>query len=129
METQSDFWGEIQQSDVRPPVAILREQAALLGAKTNNLIEARVDTSPDINELGETTESFHYSFNLVVPALEFYRYCLFTIRHGIGLYPVKVEYPYKELKTEEEFRDWLRQRLSSSETKRIIGNLLVLVNS
>jgi hypothetical protein len=32
-----------------------------------------------------------------------------------------------ELKTEEEFVNWLRQRLSSPETMKIIGNLLAQV--
>ena len=34
MATQADFWGQIQVDDIRTPVAILREQAALLGPKT-----------------------------------------------------------------------------------------------
>jgi hypothetical protein len=45
MATQTDFWGEIVSAAERTPVSIMREQAALLGTKTRNLIEARVESS------------------------------------------------------------------------------------
>jgi hypothetical protein len=122
MSTQADFWGDVVQSEGRTPVAVLREQATLLGGKTQNVIEAKVDTEV-------SGRSFRHSFSLVVPALDNYTYQLFVIQHGVNLYPVTVQNPYQELKTEEEFIDWLRQRLSSAETKKIIGNLLAQANS
>jgi hypothetical protein len=117
MATHPDFWGEIAPATVRTPLGILREQAALLGEKTNGVIEATVDTTVFLGE-------FRHSFTLVVPALDDYRYALFSVRHGIDLYPVDVSFPTARLGSEDEFTDWLRQRLSSPETRKIVANLL-----
>jgi hypothetical protein len=120
MATQPDLWGDIQVAAIRTPAAILREQAALLGQKTQNVIEARVDT--------ETYDKdFHHYFRLIVPALDNYTYELFSVRHSVELYPVKSG--FKEFKTESEFTDWLREKLSSPETRKIVGNLLAQANS
>jgi hypothetical protein len=116
MATQTDFWGEIQTEDIRTPVAILREQAALLGPKTQNLVEAKVQTQPL-----QGGDFLHY-FNLVVPALDNYTYRLFAVQHPMGLYPIVGM--GRSLANEEEFKTWLRETLSSPETKRIIANLI-----
>jgi hypothetical protein len=123
MAAQTDFWGDIAPATVRTPVAILREQASLLGTKTENLIEAAVET-------GISQGRFQHRFNLVVPALDNYTYQLFRIEHGIDLYPLRVfDKEILGLNTEDDFVDWLRNRLSSDDTKKIIGNLLAQVNS
>lgn len=127
MAAQTDFWGDLAPAEVRTPVAIMREQAGLLGTKTQNLVEARVDT--EISRFAN--EQFSHSLDLVVPALD-YTYRLFTIRHGIGLYPITVRQGANaniQLDTEEEFVDWLRQKLSSAETKRIVASLLAQVST
>jgi hypothetical protein len=143
MTAQTDFWGEIVPAQERTPLAILREQASLLGTKTKNLVEATVDTSVDARG------RFVHRFTLVVPSLSSYRYELFRIEHGVAIYPIKVssEVPpartsrglaeellafgslNPQLETEQEFVDWLRQKLSSDETKRIIANLLAQATS
>jgi hypothetical protein len=120
MATPADLWGEITPSVVRTPVSILREQASLLSTKTKNTIEGQVETH--ISE-GE----FHHSFNLVVPALDNYSYQLFKVWHEVNLYPVHTGQILA--KDEEAFIRWLGLRLSSTETKRIIGNLLAQANS
>jgi len=123
MAAQTDFWGEIQADAIRTPASILREQAALLGPKTQNIIEAKV-------EMRTEGGHFWHSFDLVVPALDNYRYRLFQSNHTIGLYPLAVSDSavridnVMRLETEEEFSDWLCKRLSSDETRRIIANLL-----
>src|SRR5262249_58474628 len=83
MAAQTDLWGDIVEAQVRTPVAILREQAALLGTKTKNLIEASVRTSAAGGE-------FRHSFRLVVPALDGYTYELFQIVHGVSIYPISI---------------------------------------
>lgn len=124
MATQADFWGEIAPAQVRTPVSILREQAALLGRKTNNTLEAKVSTTVSEASL------FVHNFDLVVPALDGYTYRLFRLYHGADIYPVRTDdTPQKRLENEYEFSEWLRERLSSPETKRIIANLLAQVNS
>jgi len=120
MAAQTDFWGDIRATAVRTPVAILREQASLLGAKTKNLIEATVFTE-------SVRGSFRHVFNLVVPGLDHYTYNLFAIDHGIDLYPVTVLNRDLKFETEEAFTNWLRTELSSANTKKIIGNLLTQV--
>ena len=143
MTAQTDFWGEIVPAQERTPLAILREQASLLGTKTKNLVEATVDTS--VTPGGQ----FVHRFTLVVPSLSSYKYELFRIEHGVAIYPIKVssEVPLArtsrgleehllayaslnpQLDTEQEFVDWLRNKLSSDETKRIIANLLAQATS
>ena len=120
MAAKTDFWGDIAPAAVRTPVAILREQAALLGAKTKNLIEATVYTE-------SVRGSFRHLLNLVVPGLDNYTYNLFAIDHGIDLYPVTVLNRDLIFATEDAFIDWLREELSSDKTKKIVGNLLAQV--
>jgi hypothetical protein len=123
MAAKADYRGEVGSGAIRTPVSILREQAGLLGPKTHNLIEAKVET-----EAGEG-DGFMHSFYLVVPALDNYRYRLFKIYHPIGLYPVQVAGQDVRLQTEETFNEWLRERLSSEQTKRIVANLLAQVSA
>jgi len=82
-----DLWPEDigPISDLKAPVVILREQASLLGKKTNNLVEA------EVKQLPPTNRKFHYAFLIVAPALDNYRYELFTISHGINSYPIIID--------------------------------------
>ncbi|CAG0932838.1 hypothetical protein TFLX_02788 [Thermoflexales bacterium] len=78
-----DLWpAGIESNRVTSPVTILREQAALLGQKTKNLVKAEV--------LIRKTEPgyFSYDFRIVGSSLGDYRYKLFTMFHSISLYPV-----------------------------------------
>jgi hypothetical protein len=132
MAVKMDLWGEIAPDLVRTPVAIMREQAALLGAKTKNLVEAAVKTDVWGQQLV-------HRFLLVAPTLSNYTYELFKVRHGAGVYPVTVlnesDKPQalsitvegEELATENEFTRWLGAQLSSDRTKRIVANLLAQV--
>lgn len=121
MATQVDFWGEIGPAEpVRTPAAIMREQAVLLGQKTRHVLEASVSSFT-------LAGAFGHSFNIVVPGLDHYTYQLFSIGTGISPYPVEVE--GKVLRSEEEFTGWLKAKLSSPETKKIIGNLLAQATS
>ncbi|MCZ6675995.1 MAG: hypothetical protein O7E52_01970 [Candidatus Poribacteria bacterium] len=121
-----DLWPDdiAVTNDLKPPVAILRQQAALLGEKTQNLVEAEISSS----SIGS---GFRHHFNLVVPALDNYRFRLFYITHPISLYPINISVssPGKddtviEVKSEDEFTKALRGIFSSEETKRIIQALI-----
>ncbi|MFP4440191.1 MAG: hypothetical protein ACLFVO_23400 [Chloroflexaceae bacterium] len=85
----TDLWpDDIAVTTARSPVSILREQAAILGKKIRNLVEATV-MAQDVGD--PTTKKpgiFTYSFYLVAPALHNYHYRLFSITHDIELYPV-----------------------------------------
>jgi len=121
---QEDFWGEIEVGGTQTPSLILKQQAALLGEKTKHMLEAKVRARASDGD-------FHYSFELVAPALDNYTYQLFQVRHGADLYPVFAELsPFEEkLMTENQFKDWVHNKLSSPDTKRIVANLLNLARS
>lgn len=114
MAAQPDLWGDLEVQELKSPVSILRKQAALLGSKTQNLVEARVETHISYGR-------FVHSFNLIVPVLD-YTYQLFAVEHGPEIYPFYVGETRAE--NENEFRRWLQEKLSSPETKRIVSNLL-----
>jgi hypothetical protein len=124
MATKNDLWGKIVPVAQRTPVSILREQAALLGQKTKNLVEAKVETSSAANR------TLVHSFTIVVPPLDYYKYELFRVAHSpSSLYPVTVrDGKERELSTEEDFIGWLGRKLSSSETIKLVQILLAQVN-
>jgi hypothetical protein len=124
MATSTDLWGALDTKELiqRTPLSILREQAALLGEKTGNLVEAQV-------EKGTYGTDFLLTLNLVVPGLDDYTYELLKVRYPVSLYPVKDQSTYKEIKDEDAFVEWLRVKLSSPETHKIIGNLLSQASS
>ena len=128
--SQPDLWGDIELAGTRTPLVIMREQAALLGQKTKNVVKAKVNP-------GTTPGFLHYSFRLVVPALDGYNYELFSVRHRVEEpYPVMVETVTrnapaplgraaieKHLSNEAEFTSWLQRQLSSPKTKKIVATL------
>lgn len=119
----TDFWpDDIGESEMRTPVALLREQAAALGEKTRNVVTAEVESESPSDD-----KFFTYSLYLVAPAIR-YRYQLLTIRHPITLYPVSVTTPkmpnYVKVGSEEDFANWLKTVLASNETKTIIRALM-----
>ena len=86
-----DLWpAELVAGKVRAPVALLHEQAALLGDKTGNVVQARVVPVEQFVFVKRQYEPFTYSFLLHAPALGSYRYRLFDITYGVALYPVRV---------------------------------------
>jgi hypothetical protein len=124
-----DLWPEIEQSQVVPPVVILREQAALLGKKTNHLLEGRVVTSA-------ATDKFYHSFRIVAPALDDYAYGLFSVWHDVTLYPVLTNEADQRgnvrtvsLASEQELLDYIRRTLNSDHTKKVVGSLLAQVKA
>jgi hypothetical protein len=134
-----DLWPAITfEEEFDSPVSILKEQAALLGNKTQNVVTAEVGL------LGtSTTEQFVNGFYLVAPALENYRYRLFTISHSVNPYPVifeldeplyyevgdpelvQVKNPRYILKArnEQEFATILQAIFASERTRQIINVL------
>jgi hypothetical protein len=118
----TDFWGEIETSAIKTPLSIMREQAAALGPRTKNLVEAKVETKIFGGQ-------FIHTFELVVPSLDNYTYQLFQIQHPAQMYPIMVMSPTIALHTEDEFMVWLRDRLSSEQTRKIVSNLLAQAQS
>jgi len=142
-----NFWPEdITASTVRPPVAILKEQASLLGKKTNNVVEGLVSELATLDE----QDRIEHVFSLVAPALGGYRYRLFTMGHDIRMYPLTIRVdsenynlvnpktPDKEtvadrlrrqrnefkVDNEPELKDLLKKIFATRKTRQIIGAML-----
>jgi hypothetical protein len=93
MEKLQNLWPEFENILVTP-TSILKEQAANLGARTKNIVTARVDTTPmDFTGLPQFTfvdKGFKHDFIIVAPALGNYTYRLFSAYNDFDLYPVYV---------------------------------------
>ncbi len=128
------------------PVAILKQQAALLGERTKNLVEAEVETKAT-----DYQRQLQHWFYLVAPALDFYKYPLFRVEHpAIRFYPLSIKLakvtskPGTEekglnafegirtrqqagmlrVKSEDEFKAHLKTIFAATETKKIIQSLI-----
>ncbi|MFC1835804.1 hypothetical protein ACFL2Q_13930 [Thermodesulfobacteriota bacterium] len=134
-----DLWpADIKNVTTKPPVVILKEQAALIGAKTDNLLEAEVTPAPQLASSG--TRDFCYVFELVAMSLGPYRYRLFSIGYGVRLYPVRIdvdremiaelgEDPLSDLlaNNEDEFKSVLRKIFGSKKTRQVVSGILAQV--
>ena len=123
-----DLWpSDLSPATIVTPVAILREQAAKVGARTNDLLEGRVTT-----RVQGKTRFMHY-FSVVAPSLDNYAYQLLEVTHEAEPYPLlahcTTDQAWRELHSEDEFLAYLREVFSSEETKRVIGALLAQVTS
>ena len=128
-----DLWSEdigVAEVSQRTPVAILRQQAAYLGDKTQNIVKAEVSTSPRSSPLLDLSSlyDFTHTFTLVAPILENYKYDLFIVMHNLGLYPLVLQYAHQnyDAGTEAEFIRQLQKVLSSPRTKEIIQQLIAM---
>jgi len=124
-----------------PPVTILKQQAALLGQRTKNVIEGDVET-----ETADSQRLLRHTFYLVAPALNFYRYPLLTVEHDVtNMYPTEITAAWQKVpqpkdsrerirqnwhksqrtaKDEKEFKAMLKRIFADEETKKVIGALL-----
>jgi hypothetical protein len=132
-EQTLDFWPDI--GDTKPkvtPLSLMKQQAALLGRHTGNVLEGRVRSTTFRGGVNHT-------FVIAAPALD-YQYELFNVSHTmVDIYPVTVvsaprvgEGPLEKppvLRSQEEFLQWLKDVLSSDTTKRVLGSLLAQVEA
>jgi hypothetical protein len=128
-------------SGPKAPITILKEQAALLGNMTMNIVEAEIIvSSPD--RYASHEGDFEHRFYLVAPALNGYLYLLFEITHSIEMYPVFFKISDNELyeqvrmafrpndriimgeiraKDEAEFLEILKNIFNADKTRKIIN--------
>jgi len=124
MATQ-DLWGELSlEENIRTPVTILREQAALLGEKTRQVLQGDVRVHHNVGLNG-----FEAEFFITAPALDNYAYQLFSIQYPLAMYPLKIiatitGRPPRECPTEEKFVNELGIILSHAKVKKIISSLV-----
>ena len=125
-DTTIDLWpSDFGSPEIEYPDVILKQQAALLGDKTQHLVEAEVH-SPDNGLL--LRDKILKTFYLVAPALAGYRYRLFTIQYDVNPYPVIIT-GYSDAggricQTKTEFLTALKDLFASDETRRVIASLL-----
>jgi hypothetical protein len=119
-----NLWGEIPTGDdIRLPIVVLREQAAMLAKATRGVLEGFVAQSREDN-------NFELELRIVAPALDHYQYTILRVLHGISIYPLRLAPPdtlYRDWITcssEEEFEQALADQLSSKSVKKVIASLL-----
>jgi hypothetical protein len=122
MSTKS-LWGDLSDLEiVRTPKEILMEQAQLLTEATDGVLVGNVES-----QSGSTTRLFIHDFDVTVPTLNNYSYTLLRIRHGVAMYPVRVEASdpstSKDCPNEEEFISTVGSILSSSAVRFILSRL------
>ena len=142
-----DLWGDIPEAkDVITPLEILREQAKLLAQKTRGKLTANInrfnkslsnnETDAILSAMANSTKpntkllslDFHYSFELIAPALNNYAYSILEIAHDIELYPVFV-FDWSSKKTYQcndaaTYHHCLATILQAEKTRNVIASLL-----
>src|ERR1022692_4548993 len=83
MSTKS-LWGQLPPTEgIRTPTQVLKEQATALTDMTKGALQGEVSVS---HRGGE----FSLDLDIVVPALDNYRYLVVRANHKLDLYPVEV---------------------------------------
>jgi hypothetical protein len=137
---------------VTPPITILREQAEYLGKQTKGMVDGRVltakahgseahwaPTGGEADLILKATlspnggDSLWHRFYVEVPALDDYRFLLFTVIHPLDLYPLRLydntaDITY-ECNDQAEFEQRLRDILASDKTKKVISSILAQVQA
>lgn len=131
LDPHSDLWPDdiAEVGNLVTPLSVLKEQAALLARKTNNLLKASV-----VRWHEEYADQWAYgwAFYLVAPVLSDYKYLLFTIKQDTKLYPLVIENRPGDATTvkisnQEEFLAELRAIFCHTETKSVIKAMLAQV--
>lgn len=121
----TNLWGELDLSvPERTPTTVLKEQATALSEMTKGVLYGDVT----INLVAGT---FEVRLAITAPALGNYRFDVVRLRHGIGLYPVKVAAAWEpsagekaECKDENELVKALASILGSARVRQMIGTLV-----
>jgi len=123
--SEKNLWGSIPKIDVKPPVVILREQAAMLGQMTDNVLEGRVR-----QVMAAPGQDLSYILDIIAPALDRYYYSVLQVDHKVApFYPLQVTLQISDKtfvgRDEAEFVDILSRFLSSEQVQQVIASLLV----
>lgn len=125
--TRKNLWGDFKSIDVgSTPAALLREQAALLGEMTQELLTAEVSSS---SERG----SLYHNLSIVAPPLDGYRVSILRACHGVEVYPVMLDnviegrWNFAKCQNESEFLEAVSRILGSERVRRVVASLLAQV--
>jgi|SRR5579871_254365 len=117
-----DLWpSNIAETKLVSPVSILKEQAALLGEKTKQLVQGEVKSQANDTLLV-------HSFFLVAPTLN-YRYELFRVSHSMAFYPLNVMYLNRgtQVHSEAELKEKLKEIFAAQHTVNTVQSILATV--
>lgn len=140
-EQHDEHWpDDLAQSEVRSPVAMMREAADELGPKTAGRVTGEVVTRKAALVPNGPPEGLRHTFFIVAPELD-YRYELFAIVQCGAAFPLTIEHWPDYRQREERYFDQQRQEvvdadgfaeelktiLHSEEARGVIANLLDVV--
>ena len=124
---EESMWGAAPQSGkgIKLPSEYLDEQATILTKMYG--YKLRGDVTQSVLSTGRIT----IDFDIIVPSLSSYRYSLLKVMHDLEIYPLtlyglanKTDY---KCHNEEEFKDSLKEVLSSGQVRTVIENILTLI--
>lgn len=113
-----DLWpDDFGDTEMVTPLAILKQQAALLGKKTRNILEGEVRPS--------ASPASSIIFRIIAPALGF-AYELFSVDTSVTIYPVRVTFQNRETTCEDEesFIREVERILHHEHTMKVIQSLI-----
>lgn len=140
-QTSHDFWpADLAIIDATvTPVSILREQAAILGQKTQGLVGGEVVSMPlsGSERFSPSMKApdceFKSIFLLIVPALDNYRYTLLEICYPIDNYPLLLKFTptgqEEVIQSQQQFCDELGRLLACEKTISVIRSLIAQARS
>lgn len=137
MNDDNNIWPDFElYTPSQSPASLLREAAAALAAKTDNLVGASV-----IRLEGQREGLFAYYMNIYSPALGNYKFRILTIEHELQMYPVTI-YPddaigielgyglqdnwrrYVSAERQDEFNKELRKMFATIRVRQVVGALI-----
>lgn len=124
------FDGVIEDSLVKPPIAVLNELAQGLEKRTLGLLVGNV-----LQEPGDS--QFSLEFYITAPSLNNYSYQVLEIKHDLSFYPLDIRQSNVnananlswKAEDQEELEKILKTIFSSPEVKKIINGLLAQIKS
>jgi hypothetical protein len=130
MSNFKSLWTDpIPAANHSSPVAILQQQAGLLGRITQGILEGAVESevSPVTKIRGIASDTLIHNFYIKAMTLNGYRHRLFYVTHEcMAAYPVEIysSLGYRQVINERGFRESVKDILNSAETKNIVRCLL-----
>ncbi len=122
------LWGTLPiAAKIETPVSILRSQASALEKLTSGRLTGHV-----ITEKGKNDWVYHL-FRIVAPALSNYSVDILSLRHGVMIYPVRVEVASADESMDancanpEELKASLEEILQSERTRAIVTSLFAQI--
>lgn len=117
----NDLWpSDIGSSKLIAPEVIIKEQAALLSSKTNNLVEAKVETIAHATQL-------EIKCYLVTKALPNSKPLLFKVINPLESYPASVYLdgqPTQQVNSYDELVEALRHIFASDKIRNLVAGLM-----